>query len=190
MDKDIKNVIDSLNNGGVGLLPTDTLYGLVARAMDRDAVNRVYKLKNRSDNKPFIILVSSLTDLNKLSIELSPNVSEFIQRVWPGPVSVILPCVDEKLAYLHKGMSLAIRWPNNKILEDIIKHTGPLVAPSANPEGLKPATNIDDAKTYFGDSVDFYLDDGDLSGEPSTLVSIVDDSIQIIRQGRGKVLPT
>ncbi|KND48143.1 MAG: tRNA threonylcarbamoyl adenosine modification protein, Sua5/YciO/YrdC/YwlC family [Parcubacteria bacterium C7867-006] len=187
MNFTIDSAIEALNTGGVGVFPTDTLYGLVARALDIDAVNRVYKLKNRSDGKPFIILISSIDDLSILKISIDEKTKTFLSTVWPGLVSVILPCEDNGLSYLHSGMDLAIRLPNNEILINLIKETGPIVAPSANPEGLKPASNINEAKEYFGDNVEFYVDGGILDGEPSTLLSIKDGEIKVLRQGRFKI---
>lgn len=179
--------IEILNNGGVGIIPTDTLYGIVGRALDKDVVLRIKKLKRRSEGKPFIILISKIEDLDILNIDLDDRSKDFLLKVWPGSVSVVLKCDDENLRYLHDGMNLAIRWPKNDLIESVIQVTGPLVAPSANPEGMKPASNINEAREYFGNSVDFYLDGGALDREPSTLVSIKDGEIKILRQGSIKI---
>ena len=187
MNGEYNKAADVLNSGGVCIIPTDTLYGLVGRALDTGAVAKIHKLKNRSDNKPFIILVSSLEDLHKLNIDIDEESKNFLSSVWPGPVSVILSCIDDGLRYLHNGMDLAIRWPKDEKLTELIKQTGPLVAPSANPEGAKPAHTIQEAEEYFGDSVDFYFDGGVLDGEPSTLISLNNGEIKILRQGRGQL---
>lgn len=188
MQDDIKKAVDVLKGGGVAIVPTDTLYGVVGQALNPTVVERIHKIKNRSDNKPFIILISSLQDLKTLKIDVDEKTGGFLSSVWPGPVSVILPCVDTDLEYLHNNMGLAIRLPKDEKLLEIIQHTGPLVAPSANPEGMKTASTIGEAKEYFGDSVDFYLDGGLIDGEPSTLVSIVGGEVKVLRQGR-RLLP-
>ncbi|MCX6712488.1 MAG: L-threonylcarbamoyladenylate synthase, partial [Candidatus Vogelbacteria bacterium] len=136
MDKN-ENIAKILKHGGVGVLPTDTLYGLVGRALDKKAVAKIKRLKNRSAGKPFIILISSLKDLVKFGIKLDKKTESFLMSVWPGPVSVIIN-------------KIAFRWPKNKFLNNLIKKTGPIVAPSANPEGLAPASTIAEAKNYFG----------------------------------------
>lgn len=187
MDTDIVRAVEILKNGGIGVLPTDTLYGIVGQALDKDAVERIQVIKKRSDGKPFIILISSLDDLKKLGIDIDDITRDFLLSVWPGPVSVVLPCNNENVNYLHQGMDLAIRWPKDDVLEKVIKETGPLVAPSANPEGLKPAATPEEAKEYFGDSVDFCVNGGTLDGEPSTLVSIVSGEIKILRQGKAVI---
>ena len=89
----------------------------------------------------------------------------------PGKTSIILPCPDEKFHYLHRGSNfLAFRLPADAPLRQFIYRTGPLVAPSANLEGLPPATTIEEAQNYFGDKVDFYIDGGKMEGSPSKLI--------------------
>ncbi|PIR83295.1 hypothetical protein COU19_00995 [Candidatus Kaiserbacteria bacterium CG10_big_fil_rev_8_21_14_0_10_56_12] len=81
-----------LRGGAVGVLATDTLYGLVASALHEGAVTHVYRLKRRSPKKPCIILIASLDDLATFGIELSPAMREALTRYWPGPTSIVLPC--------------------------------------------------------------------------------------------------
>lgn len=174
--KEINRVIASLNSGGIGVLPTDTLYGLIGRAEDKRAVAKITKLKKRSRGKPFIILISSLNNLEKFKIKIDKKTRDFLKTIWPGPVSV---------AFSSK---LSFRWPKDKLLTQIIKKTGPLVAPSANPEGLPPAKTIIEAKKYFGDQINFYLPaNKKLSGQPSTLIKIERGKIKILRQGCAKI---
>ena len=90
---------------------------------------------------------------------------------------------QEKFYYLHRGTnSLAFRLPANKGLQELISQTGPLVAPSANMEGLPPATTIDEAENYFGDKVNFYIGDGKIAGKPSKLIKIESDKIIELRK--------
>lgn len=159
------------------MLATDTLYGLVARALDKKAVTRIYKLKQRQPQKPFIILIANTGDLAQFGIEPLAG----LEKYWPGPTSIILPCTDTGLAYLHRGTkSLAFRLPAKPSLRRLIKATGPLVAPSANPEGLPPARTITEAKAYFADSVDFYQP-GRTTAKPSKLIRINNSKIEILR---------
>ena len=165
--------VDILKNGGIGVLPTDTLYGVVASARNKEAVERVYTLKGRAPAKPCIILISSLTDLSVFTVTLSPTLQSTLKKYWPGPTSIILPCAGEKFAYLHRGThSLAFRLPKQEALIKLLQETGPLIAPSANPEGLTPAKTIEEARAYFGERVDFYEDGGTLTNPPSTLIRI------------------
>jgi L-threonylcarbamoyladenylate synthase len=178
-NKKINEIIKSLRQGGVGIIPTDTLYGLVGRAEDKKVVAQIVKLKKRSKGKPFIILISSLNDLEKFGVKINKKTSDFLKTIWPGPVSVAL------------SSRLSFRLPKNKLLIKIIKKTGPLVAPSANPEGFPPATTIAEAKNYFGNQINFYLAaNKKLNNQPSTLIKIEKDKIKILRPGRYRLSPT
>jgi L-threonylcarbamoyladenylate synthase len=172
-----------ISKGGVGVIPTDTLYGLVGSAFSKKAVKRMYDIKSRTDSKPFIILISSLSSIKKFGVALSKEQEKFLGTVWPGPVSIIVPCPKEKFAYLHRGTkSLAFRMPKNKKIRAMLEKTGPIVAPSANPQGMKPAHTILDAKKYFGDSVDFYIAGGRKVGKPSRVVSLLTGKPVIVRK--------
>ena len=160
-----------LNKDGIVVLPTDTLYGLVGSAFSKKAIERIYKIKNRNKDKKLIVLISSIRDLKKFKIKINKEEAKILKKFWPGRVSIILG-------------NIAFRFPKKKSLLKILKKTGPLVAPSANPEGKKPAESIKEAKKYFGDNVDFYLSGGTLKSEPSTLICIKDGKIEVLRQGQ------
>ncbi|CAN5367512.1 L-threonylcarbamoyladenylate synthase [soil metagenome] len=177
----MKDYIEILQNGGIGIIATDTIYGIVGQALRRKTVDRIYNVKKRTPTKPFIILISKIADLEKFSIHLTEFSKSAVERYWPGPVSIILDCTNPDLEYLHRGTnSLAFRMPADESLQSLISRSGPLVAPSANPEGLTPAQTIDEAKSYFGNSVDFYVE-GTVSSKPSRIIKITNDSEEIIR---------
>jgi L-threonylcarbamoyladenylate synthase len=158
-----KEIVKILKGSGVGILATDTIYGLVGSALSKKAVARIYKIRKRDRKKPFIILISSLKDLKLFGIKNNPSLTNFLNKIWPGPISVILPCGKKTLAF---------RLPAKKDLVKLLKQTGPLVAPSANLSGLAPAKNIKEAKQYFGNKIDFYKDSGQIDGQPSILIEI------------------
>ena len=170
-----------LQNGGVGVLPTDTVYGLTACAANEQAVSRLYALKHR-EHKPGTIVAASIDQLVQLGIKR--RYLSAAEQWWPNPLSVVIP-TGEMLYYLHQGLdSLPIRIPKDEQLQAILSKTGPLITSSANAPGEPTAENIKAAYAYFGDSVDFYVDGGDMSGRPpSTLIRIVDDAIEILRPG-------
>jgi len=127
------NIAEILKSGGIGVMPTDTIYGLVGSALSKKTVLRIYKVRQRDLRKPFIVLIGSLGDLKKFGVKLNPRHLAFLRKIWPGPVSVILPCTGREFYYLHRGTrSLAFRLPKDKGLINLLKKTGPLVAPSAN----------------------------------------------------------
>lgn len=166
------------------MLRTDTIYGLVGSALNPKTVERIYKLRERRSNKPMIILISSLNSLASFKIRPNGALKKFLIKIWPAKVSVILPCPSDEFYYLHRGAkTLAFRIPQKLDLIKLLEETGPLVAPSANPKGLEPAKTIKEAKKYFGDRVDFYLDEGQAGSNPSTLVALEDGRIVIKRSG-------
>lgn len=174
---------DILKKGGVGVLPTDTIYGLVGSALNRKTVERIYKIRRRDKNKPMIILIGSLNDLKPFGIKLNKKQAAIIKKFWPGKVSIIIPCLSKRFFYIHRGAnSLAFRLPAKRILRSFLGKTGPLVAPSANISRRPPAKNIKEAKKYFGDKIDFYIDVGDIRGTPSKIIKIEKNKVVIIRK--------
>jgi L-threonylcarbamoyladenylate synthase len=183
----LKQAIKLLKKGGVGILPTDTIYGLLGSALNPKTVERIYKLRKRQKGKPMIVLISSLNNLGLFDIKLSLKQKNLLKKLWPNPVSVILACPNQRFYYLHRGTkTLAFRIPKSESLIKLLKKTGPLVAPSANPSGLKPAETIKQAKNYFKDQVEFYVDVGKVTSFPSTLISLKNDKIKILRKGAFK----
>ncbi|MDO8594306.1 MAG: L-threonylcarbamoyladenylate synthase [bacterium] len=190
-----------LQRGGLAVIPTDTIYGIVACALDKKAVTRLYRIRRLPASlshagqagktlKPFIILIGGVTELRSFGVTVTAAQKKFLERVWPGKVSVILPCKAKKFSYLHLGTkTLAFRLPRSKNLQALLTKTGPLVAPSVNPEGKEPAKTIAEARKYFGDSVDIYISaEKKSSGRPSTLVSLLTSEPRILREGAVKIL--
>jgi len=179
-----------LKKDGVVVLPTDTLYGIVGRAFSKTSVEKIYKLKDRIESKPFIILIHSYDDLKKFGIKIDKDQAKFLGKIWPGKVSVILPCFLNKFHYIHRGVeSIAFRMigNKNKNLFNLINKIGPLVAPSANFEGDKPAENIKEARKYFENKVDLYINGGERKLKPSTLIKFKNNNHIVLRQGEVKI---
>jgi len=183
--KPLQTVVELLRAGQVGIIPTDTVYGLVASASNSAAVKRLYDLKGR-EGKPGTIIAASIDQLVQLG--LKQRYLKAVVDYWPGAISIIIPCGPE-LAYLHEGVgSLAVRLPADEQLAKFLEQTGPLLTSSANHPGQQVAATIREAQELFGDSLDFYVDGGDLSGrQPSTIVRVVDDAIEVLRQGNVKI---
>ncbi len=179
-----KKIIKILRQGGVGVIPTDTIYGVVGSALKKNVVERIYALRKRNPKKPMIVLIASIADLKKFGVTLSVPQRKILKKVWPGRVSVILPCPSKKFRYLHRGKkAIAFRLPAKKALQQLLKRVGPLVAPSANIEGAMPAETIGKAEKYFGNLVDFYVDGGRVSSKPSMLVKMTRNAeLEIIRK--------
>src|SRR5690606_777836 len=133
-----------LQGGAVGVLPTDTVYGLVCRAADQTAVERLYKLKSR-EQKPGTIIAAGIDQLAALGIKA--RYLKAVEQFWPNPISIIIPAADPQLAYMHQGkMSLACRVVKAPAdLIGLLNKTGALLTSSANQPGEPPATNINEA---------------------------------------------
>ncbi len=185
---ELRKGITCLRRGGVLVAPTDTLYGVLGNALSRSTVARIERIKGRSREKPFIILLGSVRNLGRFGV--SPSVSErkILDRLWPGKVSVVFQCRGERFRYLHRGTkTLAFRVPKKKMLTVFLKHVGPLVAPSANPEGKRPARSIREARNYFGEKVDLYIPGGTLRGKPSTIIMMHSGKVKVLRKGAKQI---
>ncbi len=188
------NFVKMLKSGGVGVLPTDTIYGIVGSALSQKTVVKIYRLRKRNPQKPMIILLASAGDLKKFGVATDAKTKNVLARIWPGKVSIILSIAPRQRAalkrfrYLHRGTkTLAFRMPKPVWLRKLLQKTGPLVAPSANIEGKPPALAIRAARKYFGRNVDFYVDAGRLGSKPSTLIKIEKGNVTVLRGGAIKI---
>ncbi|HEX4103952.1 MAG TPA: L-threonylcarbamoyladenylate synthase [Candidatus Paceibacterota bacterium] len=186
-----REIAPDLRRGEVGILPTDTLYGIVGSALNARTVRKIYSLRRRNPTKPMIVLIADLRDLARFGITPARAAHAIVKRVWPGKVSVVLPIGNsaaKKFKYLHRGTNtLAFRLPRPAWLRSLLKKTGPLVAPSANFEGKPPARTVAEAKKYFGDKVKFYVDFGRVASKPSTLIAINGGEVKVLRKGAVKI---
>lgn len=179
----IKKTAEVLLKGGLVCFPTDTLYGVLALARDKNAIERLYSIR-RPSGRPFLLLVPDISWVYKLELMagwVHLSLMELLNATFVFYKRNSLPL------YLTRGKkSLALRLPPQKshVLE-LLKHVGePVVAPSANPEGEKPATTIREAMEYFRDSIDLYVDGGVKKGKPSTILrAIHPKGLRLVREG-------
>lgn len=170
-----------LNAGAVAVIPTDTVYGIVACANNPIAAQKVLAVKGRK-LKPGTIIAASPEQI--IALGIAAHKVKAVEKFWPGAVSVVLPMKAE-LEYLHSGaLSLPFRIPDNKELRDLLHKTGPLATTSANMPDEKTAETIQEAIDIFGDNIDVYVDGGPLrDAKPSTIVKMTNGKIEILRQG-------
>lgn len=183
---DDPELVNLLLAGGVGVLPTDTVYGLVGCVLNRAAVERMYGLKPRA-RQPGTIIAATVGQLE--SIGFRSDELEKIKNVWPGAISVSLTSKGVPAYVGTNGERTSVRIPDHDALRRLLAKTGPLMTTSANHPGEPTAVTMADAQHYFGDLIDFYVQGGDLSGRlPSTIVMFNKDGRpEIIRQGAGIV---
>ncbi len=156
-------VVRALRSNTIVAAPTDTIYGLLARAHSPVAVERLYALRNRDTQKPLIILISHLRDMQQFGVRLTAAQHRQCAALarTRRPTTMIVPLYSavarERYAYLHRGHNtLAFRVVHQRWLRMVIAATGPLVAPSANPQGKPPADTSQHARAYFGNKVAIY----------------------------------
>lgn len=184
----LQDIATQIKNGAVAVIPTDTIYGIVGSAKNKKTVEKIYKLRKRASSKPMIILASSIEEILKLGVKITLKQKEILEKLWPDRISVVINCNSKSLHYLHRGKkSLAFRIPDNEFLKSLLKIAGPVVAPSANFEGKKPAESVAQAKEYFGDSAAIYIDAGQLDSPPSTVVKLDKLKLTILREGTTKI---
>lgn len=195
MIKDIWNnpeLVSVLLTNGVAVMPTDTIYGMVCRALSQEAVNHVYEIRSRAGDKPCIILIGDISELSKFSVNVSEKQKAELLKYWTVDsgdedargISIVLDCTDEQFQYLHRGTNtLAFRLPRKAGLRDLLLQTGPLIAPSANIEKFPESESIEDAKKYFGDKVDLYVDAGPIVSKASKVIRLLPDgTVNILRE--------
>jgi tRNA threonylcarbamoyl adenosine modification protein (Sua5/YciO/YrdC/YwlC family) len=184
----VRKVVEILNNGGIVVYPTDTYYGIGCDLMNQRAIERIYLLKRRDKSKPFSFICSDLTNISQYA-KVSNYAYRTMKRLLPGPYTFILE--GSKLVpkiMLTKRKTAGIRVPDNAICLALVRELGhPIITTSAaTPEGdsFHDASLIHDR---FGQQVDVVIDGSPVSGEPSSIVSLIDDTPQIIRRGAGDV---
>lgn len=178
----LNEIAQSLREGGVLLLPTDTIYGLHALATDADAVERIADLKGREETKPFIVLASSIEQLREIGIAADPELLNALDAIWPAPLTAILP-LEHPIPASRGASTLAVRIPALDWLRGLVSRTGPLVSTSANRSGEPFATSPDVVARDLHGRMDGVVDGGIRDGEPSAILDLTGSEPRFIREG-------
>ncbi len=166
----------ALRAGGLVVHPTDTLYALAARALDRRAVDRLVAVKGRPSGRPLSVGVSSVEELERWA-QLGPGARRFVRDRLPGPYTVLLrpsPEARRRLApEVGAGRTIGLRVPNHPLARELARRVGPIVATSANRSGAPPARSVEEAQRALGPAVAAYVDGRPRpTGVPSMLVDL------------------
>lgn len=176
-------LIRALRADKVCVLGTDTIYGFSGRARSRSAVEKIYRLKARPPEKPMIILVASLEEVRTFGVKFKKGAEEYLRKVWPGPVSVIVACPQETFAYLHRGTGkLAFRVPKKRALRDLVRAVGPLVSTSANRSGEPVLRALGGIRREFGNGISCVAGRAARNARPSRVVDLSDGTPRILRR--------
>ena len=184
----VQKAVDILLKGGIVVYPTDTHYGIGCDIMNKRAIERIYQLKQRAKSKPFSFICSDLKNISHYA-KVSNYAYKTMRRLLPGPYTFILE--GSKLVpkiMLTKRKTAGIRVPDHKICLELVGGLGnPIITTSATmPDGtiLNDASLIHDV---FKNRLDLVIDGDIVSGKPSSVISLIDDTPEIIRKGQGDV---
>jgi L-threonylcarbamoyladenylate synthase len=186
-DDDLSIAASALREGRLVALPTETVYGLGANALDGAAVARIFEAKNRPHFDPLIVHVAGRAQLDTV-VDAVPALAEvLIDAFWPGPLTLILPRAAIVPSLVTSGLeTVAVRRPSHPVAAALIDRAGvPVAAPSANPFGRLSPTRADHVVQGLGDAVDFIVDGGpSVFGVESTIVDASDDRVaRVLRHG-------
>jgi tRNA threonylcarbamoyl adenosine modification protein (Sua5/YciO/YrdC/YwlC family) len=181
----VDDVVEALQGGGVAVLPTDTVYGLVAVASDPTATAKVFAIKERAEAVPLAVLCASADQA--LALVASPDdpaVVAVARRWWPGPLTLVLarrPGLDLRLG--DPPTTIGLRVPDHPLLHAVAARLGPLAATSANRHGQPVAATADEARVALGAAVAVVVDGGRLDGRSSTVVDATEEPWRVLREG-------
>ncbi len=174
----------TLAAGGAVVLPTETVYGLFAQALNEEAVERVYELKRRPRDKALNLNVASLEEIYAFSKNQPTYLDQLYQAFLPGPLTIILQANDQVPTWINSGMdTVGFRIPNHPVTLNLIRKYGPLIGPSANLSGKVSGTSFQQIMMDFQEQVSGVEDDAALTGQDSTILDLSGEKALILRQG-------
>lgn len=180
MDK----ILENLQNGEAVILPTETVYGLFAKAFDEAAVNHVYSLKKRPRDKAMNLNVANLQTIYDYSEDQPIFLKKLYEAFLPGPLTIILKANEKVPAWINSGMgTVGFRVPAYQPTLEVIRRCGVLIGPSANISGQSSGQFFDEIRTQFDKDLVGIKDDAALTGQDSTILDLSDSTARILRQG-------
>ena len=175
-----------IKEGGIVIFPTETVYGIGTNGLNKEAIKKLYEVKQRPLNKPISLLVSNIKMVEQVAKNISKLEYKIMQNFFPGPLTIILEKKDIVPDILTANTNtVGIRMPSGEIARKLIEYAGiPIATPSANISGKPSGTNIKDIQKDFEGKVDYFIDNGESKiGTPSTIVKVINNEIHILREG-------
>lgn len=181
---EIELIKKALENHGVIAFPTETVMGLGVFYDDFEAYNKLNKVKNRPEDKPYTMMLGDTKNIAKYAY-VDDRANKIIDAFMPGSITVLLKAKANVPGYVtHNTGIIGIRVPSLEDIQDMLNKVGkPLLVPSANKSGEKPAFNSEEVKNIFEDELDYIVEGKCIGGVPSTLVDLTNDNIKILREG-------
>ena len=186
----LKEIHKVLDNDGLIIFPTDTVYGIACNAFSDKAINKLFQAKKRDFNKPIGVLTDSLPKINLVVSNINEKEKELIKKYFPGNLTIIFDKKEDVSDLLTSNQkTIGVRIPNHEIALKILKsYPYPLATSSANLSNAKEVTEIKDIYDIFKDSVDIFIDGGVCKDIPSTIIRVEEDKIHILREGSLKII--
>ena len=184
--EELKTPAKIIKEGGIVIFPTETVYGIGTNGLDKEAIKKLYEVKQRPLNKPISLLVSNIEMVEQVAKNISKLEYKIMQNFFPGPLTIILEKKDIVPDILTANTNtVGIRMPSGEIARKLIEYAGvPIATPSANISGKPSGTNIKDIQKDFDGKVDCFIDNGESKlGIPSTIVRVINNEVHILRQG-------
>ena len=180
----MEKIKQELEKGGAVVLPTETVYGLFAKALDEKAVDHVYQLKRRPRDKALNLNVASLDDILHFSKNQPPYLQQLVDSFLPGPLTIILEANDKVPYWVNSDlMTVGFRMPSHPVTLELIREFGPLIGPSANISGQDSGVTYKEILQDFNQNVLGLEDDALLTGQDSTIIDLSGSKVKILRQG-------
>ena len=180
----MEKIKQELEQGRAVVLPTETVYGLFAKALDKKAVDHVYQLKRRPRDKALNLNVASLDDILNFSKNQPAYLQKLVESFLPGPLTIILEANDKVPNWVNSDLiTVGFRMPSHPVTLDLIREFGPLIGPSANLSGHASGTKYEAIVKEFDQLVPGFEDDPFLTGQDSTILDISGIKAKILRQG-------
>lgn len=182
----IAQVVRCLQDGGVIAYPTDTTYGIGCSIFNKKGLERIYQVKQRDKRKPFSFICSDLAEVSRYA-RLTNVAFKAMKRCLPGPYTFVLEASREVPDLLTtRQKTVGIRIPDNRICMAIVQELGaPIVTTSANLSGEEPVGDPFEIQRIFGNGLDLVVDGGLLATDVSTVINMVGDRPEVLRQGAG-----
>ena len=180
----MEKIKQELEKGGAVVLPTETVYGLFAKALDEKAVDHVYQLKRRPRDKALNLNVASIDDILYFSKHQPAYLKNLVDAFLPGPLTIILEANDRVPYWVNSDLAtVGFRMPSHPVTLNLIREFGPLIGPSANISGHASGVRFKEILKDFDQEVLGLEDDSFLTGKDSTILDLSGDKVKILRQG-------
>ena len=180
----LQHATDVLNNGGLVVFPTDTVYGLAALPYNAEYIERLFVVKGRNSTRAIAVLVADIIDLRKVSESPNQVAQRLAERFWPGPLTLIVPRHPSLPDILSPLPTIGVRVPDHPVARALLRKTGPLAVTSANLSGRETASTAREALAQLGGRIHLILDGGTTpGGVASTVVDCTTQELMIVRQG-------